>query len=117
ERRIRQLSAMNAAQVGPAARHRAGEGPRKRLRIRVETVPGTAQPPELFDQLALPAGDVRDEFFENARSACATPVIDRLGHIHSAAAEIQSGYQTGCHEFADIRNGPLRAQVDELIVP
>jgi len=89
ERGVGQLRAARPAQVGPPARRRPRESSEPAGGLGVEPVLGARQAAQLFHDLAFPARDIGNQFFQYAQRALAPAVVDGLGDIHAAPAEIQ----------------------------
>ena len=124
---------MRIAQIGEAARGRAGAatdkalaalqlagrliGRRRRTDGGIEPVAGPTEPAHLLDDSHAPPGDVARQLLEQCDGALAPAVVDRLGDIDPSAAGVEAGDEVGGQEIADVVDDPVVARLDRLVLP
>ena len=101
-----------AAQVGQPSWGRARETASQAVafgQMGIESMGGPPQPAEILHHDAVPAGDVADQFFQQARRTLATSVIDGFRYVDTAATGIKRGDKPRGHKIADVGHGPVIA--------
>src|SRR5262245_6307129 len=117
ERPVYQRRATDGCEPCPSARLRQGNDPFELCGFRIESVPGAGESFETLDHDSFPIGDVSDEYFQDLRCALAATIKDRSRDIHATATAIKLMNQPRPHQIADVWNGPIVAELDELVVP
>src|SRR5687767_8054423 len=77
----------------------------------------SAQASKFFNYLSVPTGDIGDQFFQNAGSACASSIVDCLRYIYSPGTQVKSGYHARGYQLSDIGDSPVRTKINERVVP
>ncbi len=85
--------------------------------LRIEAVPGTAHAPEELDDFGVPTGYVRSDLLEDANGTFAAAIVNRLRCIQALAARVEAGDQVGGERVGDVRNYPIVASLDRLVLP
>jgi hypothetical protein len=76
-----------------------------------------AQTTEEFDDFDVPSGDVAGDLVRGRDGAFAATVANRLGDIQSLPALIEVGHWNDVQQSANVRDQPVVAGFDRLIVP
>ena len=113
---VGELGPGRVAQVGGAARKRAGEEAAG-ARRGVEPVARAGEAAEAFDEHHVPARHGAHEVVEEVGRPAPPAEADGAGHVDAAAAPVERRDEARADEVAEVGDGPVVAGLDVLVFP